>query len=194
MSKWKNPTYYLNHEGKARMLPQYNLWFDMIQRCTSQRSKKLRPTYKDCTCDHDWLNYDLFLEWAFNQKGFMSKDDMGKIFELDKDLIGPGNMYSPNFCVFIPQEINKFMISVDLAAKSKTAGVSLLGNGTFRSTIFICGKNKHLGCFKTLEQAREAYLAALVGKANKLACKWRGSLDLRVIEPLESLSVKLNLA
>ena len=40
--RWINPTG-IKLNGKWRMLPVYNQWFDMYQRCTSQRSKKIMP-------------------------------------------------------------------------------------------------------------------------------------------------------
>lgn len=61
--KWVNPTGYKNAEGKWRMLPSYNMWFDMVQRCKSDRSRAIRPTYEDVTLHPEWESYDVFCEW-----------------------------------------------------------------------------------------------------------------------------------
>ena len=39
-------------------------------------------------------------------------------------------------------------------------GVGPLPNGKFKAQIVVNGKNRHLGCFETVEEASGAYLAA----------------------------------
>lgn len=179
--KWLNDTYHIV-DGKQLMLPEYNQWFDMVQRCTSARSKAIRPTYENCTLYSPWLSYDVYLEWAKTQVGFLVRDPAGKLYQLDKDLLGC-DYYGPDVCAFIPQELNKFLTG---SRGNNPVGCSLLPNGKWRVTIRdpFLGKNVHKGCFASLDAASSVHTLAKGVLARKLADKWDGELDPRVIAAL----------
>ncbi len=177
----KYSTYYINDEGKTRMLPLYNTWFDMYQRSTSMRSKLLRPHYMDTELYPKWCSYDNFVDWAIPQIGCGSIGMDGHLYQLDKDLLSNGvNAYSPDTCCFLPKEINTF-IQKNIHVNNTTGftGVSVLPNGKYRACVRDprAGKNLHLGCFTSPEEAYSAYLKAKSDIAKYLASKYVGLIS-----------------
>ncbi|WYV99074.1 HNH endonuclease [Pseudomonas phage vB_PpuM-NoPa] len=182
MAKWVNDTYHIV-EGKHRMLPRYNQWFDMKQRCTSTRSKSVRPTYQSCAMHPNWESYDSYVSWAECQIGHLQVDFDGNLFQLDKDLIGSGDYYGPDTCVFIPQEVNKFLTG---SRGNSSNGCHLMKHGKWRVTVrnpFI-GKNVHLGMFKSVTDAEAAHAMAKHRYALELAEKWKVYIDPRAYKAL----------
>lgn len=77
-------------------------WNNMMMRCYDKAWKVKNPTYSDCEVCEEWHDYDNFRQWALQ---FSEQIEMG--WDLDKDLMsGERLIYSPETCVFLPQEIN----------------------------------------------------------------------------------------
>ena len=81
--------------------PFYITWRGMIQRCFSAKWLNKYPSYRDTTVCDEWLTFSNFKAWMETQ------DWEGK--SLDKDLLGDGNLYSPETCYFISQKLNCFI-------------------------------------------------------------------------------------
>ena len=80
----------------------YSHWHLMIIRCFSE-DKNINRGASCCT---EWLNLKNFYDWWIQQ-------DYKEGYELDKDLIAlanheEGKIYSPNTCLLIPKEVNRF--------------------------------------------------------------------------------------
>ena len=163
--KWLNKTYY-TVEGKQKMLPEYSQWFDMYQRCLSERSKSVRNTYKDCTLQEGWESYDNWLCWAKEQQGFLKRDSNGNLFQIDKDLIGNGMRYDETSCCFLPKDINVFLVN-------KFNGFQKLDNGSYRVVVSKFGKRQSLGCYKDYDDALEVYVKSKEAQALLLAEIWK---------------------
>tara|TARA_B110000881_G_scaffold169774_1_gene153324 strand:- start:1166 stop:1795 length:630 start_codon:yes stop_codon:yes gene_type:complete len=73
-------------------------WKGMLERCYSDRYQALKPTYIGCVVCDEWHNFQNFAEWFYNNHidGF----------ELDKDKLGNGKLYSPDTCCFISRAEN----------------------------------------------------------------------------------------
>lgn len=93
-------TLYVN--GRKVALPAYRAWKNMIERCYSKRSTLHRPTYIGVSVCVEWLTFSKFRDW------FVANHICG--YELDKDLIGSGFIYSPDSCIYIPGWLNRFTI------------------------------------------------------------------------------------
>lgn len=110
-----------NSEGKLINIyrcPFYNRWLAMLERCYSKTFKLKFPTYMDVTCCEEWLLFSNFKSWMEQQ------DWEGK--HLDKDLLVYQNkVYSPETCVFIPQELNSFLVRNDVNRGELPLGVTL---------------------------------------------------------------------
>jgi hypothetical protein len=75
----------------------------MIRRCYDKKYQVKYPTYKDCKVCDEWLNYQNFAKW-FDENYYQIDDET---MHIDKDILVKGNkVYSPETCVFVPQDIN----------------------------------------------------------------------------------------
>lgn len=85
--------------AKGRRTESYNVWSNMIARCYCHKRQKRQPTYKGCTVDKAWHNFQVFSEWfSFNYV---------KGFDIDKDIKIKGNkIYSPEACMFVSRPDN----------------------------------------------------------------------------------------
>lgn len=177
---WLNDTYHYV-EGKQRMLPEYNQWFDMKQRCTSKRSQSVRKSYVGCTIQADWLSYDVWVDWAREQSGFGLLDQYGRRFQIDKDLLGSGMHYSEDTCCFIPKELNQFYIN-------NHRGFQLTKSGTYRAVgVSVDGsKRVSLGCHKDKEDAYNIWMENRLERLSYLFEKYKGELSFDVIDKIQS--------
>jgi hypothetical protein len=140
--------------GRIVKHPAYEVWKQMLVRCFDTNYKAKFPTYKDVTCCISWLSLSSFTEWV--------RDTYKPNSHLDKDLLIGGNrIYSPKTCLFIPQEINKFLTLSSKARGSYPLGVNL-HHGRFQATI---RSGKHLGTFDTPELAHKAWQKAKLEQA-----------------------------
>jgi len=123
----------------------------MLSRCYSDKTQKRQPTYIEGSVCEEWLTFSNFRSW-------MEAQDWDG-FQLDKDIISPGNkIYSPEFCVFIPQSLNKLLNSHASRRGKWPRGVHFnKAEGIFRSVCNVNGKSKYLGGFSTPEAASREY-------------------------------------
>ncbi len=97
---------------KGEQTKAYQCWNDMLKRCYSEVRQKINPTYIGCTVCNDWLNFQVFAEWYYNNY----PNDGGK-YDLDKDIKIDGNkVYSPETCLFV----SHFENTMKASAKSFT--------------------------------------------------------------------------
>lgn len=76
----------------------YNRWIAMLNRCYNNSSER-NPTYKGCTVCEEWLSYQNYAKWFW--------DNYIEDWHVDKDILKKGNrVYCPEYCCFVPQEIN----------------------------------------------------------------------------------------
>lgn len=141
---------------------EYKAWHSMLERCFDEKEKEKRPTYLDATCCEDWLNYENFYEWIHSQENF-DKWLNGKRWCLDKDIILKGNkIYSPETCCLVPNNVN-----VLFTKRNNDRGKYYIGVNYHKATnSFIAqvnknvGKQEHLGCYSTPEEAFLTYKKA----------------------------------
>ena len=43
----------------------YKTWSHMLERCYSEKYHKKEPTYKNCAVDNNWLNFQNFAKWYY---------------------------------------------------------------------------------------------------------------------------------
>lgn len=136
------------------LCPYYQKWVDMLKRCYSKRFLLKNSSYSGCKVCDDWLVFSSFKRWM------MSQQWEGK--SLDKDILVKGNKeYSPETCLFIPQQVNCFVLDNKKIRGKYKIGVSFNKQmKKFRAQIKIKGKQTHLGYFDDEESAHKAYLDA----------------------------------
>jgi hypothetical protein len=98
----------------------YNTWQHMIRRCYDPYYINKNPTYKDCIVCDEWLCFQNFAEWYYNN----CYEIEGEVMHLDKDILCKGNkIYSPETCIFVPHRINVLFTKSDKARGEYPIGV-----------------------------------------------------------------------
>ena len=167
--------------GKTR---EHMFWKGMMERCYSEKSLQRSPTYKGCSVDVCWHNFQNFAEWCQTQVGFMEEG-----WQLDKDLLAnpeDAKIYSPSVCVFVPQEINTLFAKGVRCSEELPIGVSYCKDrGKYQASCSDGGKKVALGRFPTPELAHEAYLKYKKKRVEEVILKYKGRVDGRVCKVLE---------
>lgn len=144
--------------GKEKIA--YAKWVSMLKRCYVDCYK--HPTYLNCYVCDEWLCFETFEKW-FNENYYEIDN---KVMCLDKDILIKGNkVYSPNTCVFVPQEINAIFVRKESIRCEYPIGVQEANDGVLVSCISEYGKIKYLGrflneqdAFKTYKKEKERYI------------------------------------
>lgn len=168
-------------------------WRHVLERTVADREIK---RYEDCQVVESWHNFQNFAEWAIETQNSQAKEDNGRLYALDKDMVKEGNrIYCPEFCVFIPNEVNCFYTKKEIG-NTGFAGVNCIkGKEITYKTGYIarCNKGKvreYLGYYDTPEEAHAVYKAHKEAYARELACKWDGKIDSRVIDYLANFKIR----
>lgn len=175
----KRPAYI---NGKATK--EYDCWTGMLERCyADNKHMRSRPTYKKCVVSENFKFYSYFYDWCQNQKGFLNNG-----WQLDKDILESGNkIYSEDICVFVPSEINNFILVKTVKNKSGYTGVSYhKASGKYCVQISINNKRKHLGLFENPKDGENHYFLVKHNLSIDLAKKYESYLDKRVFDNLLS--------
>lgn len=108
--------------------PIYSKWCKMFTRCHEEWYQDLHPTYKGCSICPEWMLFSSFKSWA--------EDMPWQGRDLDKDFLsGDSKVYSPDTCILIPQEINKF-----LTIRTNDRGANPLG--VTHNSAYVKGQSK----------------------------------------------------
>lgn len=166
--------------------PAYKTWHNMIQRCYSAAYQAKKPTYIGCTVTAEWLNFQSFAEWFYQQS---NSDAEG--FALDKDLmVMGGKEYSPESCSFVPQEINALLISQERSRGKWPAGVYFdKEKCKFKAQINASKTRISLGYYACPQEAFNAYKVAKESHVKIIASKFEDNLHPVVYSNLMSYSV-----
>ena len=166
----------------------YKIWFRMLERCYTENFRQNNVAYKECFASENFKQFTFFYHWCQKQTGFGKRR-----WELDKDILVKGNkMYSEETCCFIPDEIN-CLIGMKKNRGKYPAGVTWnKGAKAFRSKVRVYGKDKHLGYYKTSEEAFYAYKKAKEQYVKEVANNWTGQIDNKVYEALMKWEINID--
>lgn len=119
---------YLGDRDKT--IPYYKqasqLWRNMLKRCYSEKDEK---GYKGAVVvSPRWLCLENFVNDLPKLKNFDRWLKGGKCsktrFQLDKDMLGDGTVYSPHVCLFISEHENKSLGAINARAwDTRTGGI-----------------------------------------------------------------------
>ena len=180
-----------NTKVDGKHTTEYGTWKNMLRRCYSEKGRHKFQSYDDCIVSENFKKYSYFYEWVNKQVGFNTVDDMGNIFQLDKDLLSKGNkIYSETTCVFLPLEINIALAIKDSKHKKFHVGVRKNRN-KYEVTCCINSKSTYLGLFKTEIEAFNAYKEAKENYLKELANKWKDKIDPRAYNALMNYQVEI---
>lgn len=158
----------------------YHAWKGMFKRCGNPKN----PTYLDCFVCDKWNNLSAFREWY--------EANAIKGWAIDKDILFKGNKeYAPDKCCFVPQEINNLFVKCKKIRGKYPIGVKKGGKDSYYATIQQGNAKKHLGTFKTPEEAFQAYKVAKEVWIKEVADKWKDKLDPKVYKALYEYQVEI---
>lgn len=170
----------------------YHAWRNMLERCYSASLHELRPTYMGCSVCDEWLKFQSFAEWYYD-----NYPQDGKSYHLDKDLKILGNkIYSPETCLFVPKIVNGF--TTDCGAARGEFMIGVCWNKRNENLVAQCKnpftrKKEFLGYFANELQAHNAWRARKSELAYQLAMvqdnqevadallQWKLALDNNII-------------
>lgn len=164
----------------------YVKWGSMLTRCYSSKYKEI--TYQDCFVCDEWLNYQNFAKWHYENYYLLENERV----ELDKDILERDNKeYCPQKCMYVPHKINSIICNRSNNRGKYAIGVSQTPNGKFISNCNINGKTKYLGLFTTELEAFLAYKKAKESEICRLAETYRGKIPDKVIETIQQYKVRI---
>lgn len=165
----------------------YKLWTGVLRRCLGTSYLH----YKDVEVCKEWLNFQNFAKWCETQEFFNAKDEMGRSYQLDKDILVKGNkIYSPETCRFVPQVVNTLLITNKTRRGVYPIGVSYAKKlSKFVAECRYSGGSKFLGNFNTVEEAFKAYKMTKEAYVKEVAERWKDNIDSEIYESLLEWSV-----
>lgn len=167
----------------------YYLWTRLLARAYNSNYHNKFPTYKDVEVSEDWWNFQNFAEWCYGQKFFNTKDDKGKSYQLDKDILIKSNkIYSSETCCFVPSEVNNLLLSNIANRGEYPLGVSRVRN-TDKFGVYVLGR--YSGTFNTPEEAFVKYKESKEKHIKTVAEKWKDLIDYRAYEALVNYKVEI---
>ena len=169
----------------------YQTWVDVLKRVYVEN--KSRTSYLNVSVCDEWHNFQNFAEWFYNQEFHVAKDENGKRYDLDKDILVKGSKtYSPETCCFVPSEINCLFIRNKRFRGNLPIGVTKSGKRFAARLSKGFGNRVYLGSFKTETEAFLAYKQAKELYLKELAEKWKGKIDDRAYEALMNYEVDID--
>lgn len=146
---------YSSMNGKNKDI-RYSYWSGMLERCYNQNYLTKRPTYKGCSVDEEWHNYQNFAKWYDDNYYEVGNERM----HLDKDILHKGNkIYSPETCIFVPIRINALFVKSNELRGEYPIGVTFdkLMNKYTAQCNMGTGVNHNIGYYSNEKDAFYAY-------------------------------------
>ena len=176
-------------DDKSKDNKIYRAWYDVHYRCYSEVLHMRYPSYIGCEVCEEWHDYNKFAEWyKANYYEVVINGKKSKI-DLDKDILNKGNkIYCPEFCVFVPHEINTLVINCKKRRGEYPIGVSYTQKDKrFRAEIL----RRKLGSFKTAKQAFAAYKKEKEKQIKKVARKYRNQIPDKLYKVLVHWKIEI---
>lgn len=152
----------------------YQTWVGMLQRAYSEDYQNNYPTYKGCTVDERWHNFQVFAQWF--------EENYVEGWHLDKDILKKGNkVYSPKTCCFVPSEINVLFLKNINGGLAK--GINKRGNN-FIVRVGNFGKIINLGTYKSYEEALQICENYKSDYVKQIAEEWRNKITDKVYQAM----------
>lgn len=145
------------------------LWANIVNRCGSNSHSKSFPSYSNCI--NGFTDFNSFAQWCQLQPGYIEKENNGRFWSIDKDILVPYNKtYSETTCCFVPNELNNILTY--RKSGNLPLGVTLVrDSGKFRAKCSIGGIRQNLGTFDTKELAHRAWQEKKIEVIYKLISK-----------------------
>ena len=168
----------------------YGEWKGMLERCYDPYYINKKMTYKDCFVCDEWLCYQNFAKWFYENYYSIPNKKM----RLDKDILYKGNkIYSPETCVFVTERINSLFTKADKSRGKFPIGCAIDGN-KIRVRCCTLEKREELGrfplnrpfqAFTCYKQFKEKYI-------KEVADEYKDLIPIELYEAMYRWEVEIN--
>lgn len=178
------------NDNRATKKKSYVAWHNMIKRCYDSSIHEKRPTYQNVTVCDAWHCFATFEKWH--------DENCVDGWCLDKDILVKDNqIYSPETCCFVPNEINVLFTKRQNHRGDYPIGVSFMKasrryNECYKASFTKNDNRTYIGVFKTEEEAFMAYKREKELYIKEVANKWKDKLAHNVYEALINYEVDIN--
>lgn len=174
---------YSSRDKNGKQTRCYKIWKEMIGRCYCPKvSEYNNYGGNGVTVCKEWLNFQNFADWYYN-------NCYNESFVIDKDFLVKGNkIYSPNYCCFIPKEINT-AITWRFQCRGNTPIGVRIKNNKIIAQINYMNKKKHIGTFSTIEEAFRAYKKEKETCLKEYANKYKNILPKQVYNAIYNYKI-----
>lgn len=174
----------------------YRTWRNMLTRCFDEEYKLKHNTYLGVTICEEWLNFQVFAEWYYNNIYFIDDEEMN----LDKDILNKGNkVYSPETCIFVPQRINKLFTKTNKNRNGLPVGVfynKKNNNYVAGCSVYNLEKKKkevkRLGSYSTPEEAFEVYKQFKESYIKQVADYYKDKIPTKLYDAMYRYEVEID--
>ncbi len=120
----------------------YQMYYDLKRRTKGITVE--RESYQECT--NDFLDFQEFAEFCNSEFGFDKKCG-NRFWSIDKDILVKGNKsYSPETCIFVPNDINMTFVNHHSTRGEYPLGVTYQNNGPNPLSSSYRANGKHVYC------------------------------------------------
>ena len=164
----------------------YKVWKEMLNRCYNPDCSGYKNYgQRGITVCDEWKNYQNYAKW-------WEENCPGEDYQVDKDLLKKGNtVYCPEYCRFIPSEINSALTLRKNERNGYPAGVRMK-EGYIIAQINYMGKKIHLGTFKTIEEAFEVYRKKKIECMQEYAKKFKDKITEDIYNALMNYDITID--
>lgn len=174
--------------SKERDKECYTCWHNVLIRCFDPKYKEKYPTYKDVSIVDEWLNFQTFAKWYYDNIYCVPNERM----EIDKDILFKDNkIYSPDNCVFVPRRINSLLINNKSIRGEYPVGVDM-HDGRIRARCNTLNGSVFIGHFSTLETAFNAYKKFKENYIKQVADEYKEKIPEKLYKALYDFKVEVD--
>lgn len=172
-----------------------SLWENIRIRCQilPEQDEKRFGKYTEVTVCDEWKDFQVFSEWFTSvvKSGYYQEG-----WQLDKDLLVKNNkVYAPEFCVFLPEDLNKALNIRSRNRGDLPLGITLASDGCSIDVQYKCKDSqfcvrKYLPADK-IEDGFAIYKAARESYIKYLGEMYKSQIDPKVYEAIKNYSVDI---
>lgn len=166
----------------------YGIWTKILTRCYATENNTRATSYKNCEVCEEWKCFNNFLKWYL--------DNQYKCDEqlcVDKDILVHNNrIYSPEYCLLVPERINLLFIKSLSLRGTLPIGVSYywFNNDKYLASMKTGNrKNLHIGIYNTVNEAFEAYKKFKENYIKKIADEYKDIIPNKIYDILYNYQV-----
>lgn len=166
----------------------YTCWHNILIRCFDLKYKEKYPTYNDANIANEWLNFQNFAEWYYQNIYYVQNERM----EIDKDILFKGNKeYCPEKCIFVPRRINTLLINNKSVRGEYPVGVDF-HEGRFRARCNTLNGSVFIGNYDTPILAFMAYKKFKENYIKQVAEEYKDKISEKLYKALYNFKVEVD--